>query len=197
LNFFRALRPGWTIPVPARLLAQLPEIGKRNPEQLAGLREIGYFSTPVTVCRTHEGFDGRFLSPVHAIAEERLIMSVRGIRGATSVEADVPEQILAATRELLQELLRVNGITEFDEIVSAIFTTSPDLTSTFPAEAARSLGMKQVPLLCASEIAVPTASVPRCIRVLLHVNTDKKQAEIVHVYLRDAKRLRPDMISAQ
>lgn len=124
-------------------------------------------------------------------------MSVRGIRGATSVEADVPELILAATRELLQEVLRVNAITEFDEIVSAIFTTSPDLISTFPAEAARGLGMKQVPLLCASEIAVPTASVARCIRVLLHVNTDKKQAEIVHVYLRDAKRLRPDMVSAQ
>ena len=124
-------------------------------------------------------------------------MSVRGIRGATSAEADVPEQILAATRELLQELLRVNDIIEFDEIVSAIFTTSPDLTATFPAEAARGLGMKLVPLLCASEIAVPTATVPRCIRVLLHVNTDKKQAEIVHVYLRDAKRLRPDMVSAQ
>lgn len=124
-------------------------------------------------------------------------MSVRGIRGATSVEADVPEQILAATRELLQGLLRANAIHEFDEIVSAIFTTSPDLVSTYPAEAARALGMTQVPLLCASEIAVTAAKVPRCIRVLLHVNTDKKQSEIVHVYLRDAKRLRPDMVSAQ
>ncbi len=124
-------------------------------------------------------------------------MPVRGIRGATSVEADVPEQILAATRELLEELLRANAITEFDEIVSAIFTTSPDLVSTYPAEAARGLGMTQVPLLCASEIAVPTAKVPRCIRVLLHMNTDKQQADIVHVYLRDAKRLRPDMVSAQ
>lgn len=124
-------------------------------------------------------------------------MSVRGIRGATSVEADVPEQILSATRELLQELLRANSITEFDEVVSAIFTTSPDLVSTFPAEAARGIGMTQVPLLCASEIDVPGAKVARCIRVLLHVNTDKKQSEIVHVYLRDAKKLRPDMISAQ
>ena len=124
-------------------------------------------------------------------------MPVRGIRGATSVEADVPEQILAATRELLQELLRANAITEFDEIVSAIFTTSPDLVSTYPAEAARGLGMTQVPLLCASEIAVSTTKVPRCIRVLLHVNTDQKQSDIVHVYLRDAKRLRPDMVSAQ
>lgn len=124
-------------------------------------------------------------------------MPVRGIRGATSVEADLPEQILAATRELLEELLRANAITEFDEIVSAIFTTSPDLVSTYPAEAARGLGMTQVPLLCASEIAVPTAKVARCIRVLLHINTDQQQSDIVHVYLRDAKRLRPDMVSAQ
>jgi chorismate mutase len=123
-------------------------------------------------------------------------MAVRGIRGATSVEKDIPEEILAATRELLQELLQSNSIKDFDEIVSAIFTTSPDLTSTFPAEAARSIGMKQVPLLCASEIAVPS-SLPRCIRVLLHINTDKKQADITHVYLREAKKLRPDMVSAQ
>ena len=123
-------------------------------------------------------------------------MAVRGIRGATSVELNVAEEVLAATRELLIELLKANQIEEFDEIVSAIFTTSPDLTSTFPAEAARAIGMKQVPLLCASEIAVP-GSLPQCIRVLLHVNTEKKQSEIVHVYLREAKRLRPDMISAQ
>lgn len=123
-------------------------------------------------------------------------MAVRGIRGATSVEQDAPEEILAATRELLNELLKANSIHEFDEVVSAIFTTSPDLTSTFPAEAARAIGMKQVPLLCASEIAVPS-SLPRCIRVLLHVNTDRKQSEITHVYLREAKKLRPDMCSAQ
>ena len=83
-----------------------------------------------------------------------------------------------------------------DEIVSAIFTTTSDLNSTFPAEAARTLGMHQVPLLCASEIPVP-GSMPRCIRVLLHVNTSKPQSEIVHVYLRDAQRLRPDVMSAQ
>lgn len=123
-------------------------------------------------------------------------MAVRGIRGATSVEADNSHEILSATRELLHELLKANGIQEFDEIVSAIFTTSHDLKSTFPAEAARAIGMNMVPLLCASEIAVPT-SLPRCIRVLLHINTDKKQSEITHVYLREAKRLRPDMASAQ
>lgn len=123
-------------------------------------------------------------------------MAVRGIRGATSVPEDKPEFILSATRELLQELLKANHIENYEEIVSAIFTTSPDLTSTFPAEAARSLGMTQVPLLCASEIAVPN-SLPRCIRVLLHVNTDLTQSQIVHVYLREAKQLRPDMVSAQ
>ncbi len=123
-------------------------------------------------------------------------MAVRGIRGATSVQADVPGQILEATRALLEEILRANAIKEFDEIVSAIFTTTADLTSTFPAEAARGLGMNLVPLLCACEIPV-NQSVPRCIRVLLHVNTEKKQSDIVHVYLNDAKKLRPDVGSAQ
>ncbi len=119
-------------------------------------------------------------------------MAVRGIRGATSVERDTPEEIRSATRELLEELLRANDITDFDDIVSVIFTTTQDLCSTFPAEAARDVGMHKVPLLCASEIPVP-GSVPRCIRVLMHVNTDKKQAEMTHVYLREARQLRPDM----
>lgn len=123
-------------------------------------------------------------------------MPLRGIRGATSVEADQPDLILAATGELLEEILRQNEIREFDDIVSAIFTTTPDLTATFPAEAARALGMKQVPLLCASEIAVPNG-LPLCIRVLLHVNCERRPSEIVHVYLREAKRLRPDVKSAQ
>ncbi len=123
-------------------------------------------------------------------------MAVRGIRGATTVEADVSGQILSATRELLETILERNAIVDYDDIVSAVFTTSPDLTSTFPAEAARELGMNHVPLLCASEIAVPGA-MPRCIRVLLHVETPRTPREIVHLYLRDAKRLRPDVTSAQ
>ena len=123
-------------------------------------------------------------------------MAVRGIRGATSVAENTAEEVLSATRELLREVLRVNGLDDFGEIISAIFTTTPDLTSAFPAEAARSLGMNHVPLLCASEIDVPHG-MPRCIRVLLHVNSDLSQREIVHVYLREAKRLRPDMNSAQ
>ena len=122
-------------------------------------------------------------------------MAVRGIRGATSVANDTAEEILEATRELLEELLRANNITTFDDIVSVIFTTTEDLRSTFPAEAARALGMHRVPLLCACEIPVP-GSLPRCIRVLMHVNTDKSQAEIIHVYLREARKLRPDVNSA-
>ncbi len=123
-------------------------------------------------------------------------MPVRGIRGATSVTENAASEILGATRELLEEILRRNGLTEFEDFVSAIFTTTPDLNASFPAEAARGLGMNSVPLLCASEIDVPQA-MPRCIRVLLHVNTEKHQQEMVHVYLRDAKQLRPDMDSAQ
>lgn len=123
-------------------------------------------------------------------------MSVRGIRGAISVTANRRDEILDATRELLQTILERNEIAEFDEIVSAVFTTTTDLTACFPAEAAREIGMSQVPLLCASEIAVDRG-MPRCIRILLHVNTSKKQSEIVHVYLRDAANLRPDVSSAQ
>lgn len=123
-------------------------------------------------------------------------MAVRGIRGATSVECDTPQEILAATRELLQKLLQENQIHEFEDIVSVIFTTTQDLNSTFPAEAAREAGMSQVPLLCASEIPI-AGSLPRCIRVLMHLNTDKRQHEVTHVYLREARKLRPDLKSAQ
>lgn len=123
-------------------------------------------------------------------------MAVRGLRGATSVDENSSEQILTATRELLQEICRANDLHDFSEFVSVVFTTTPDLTAAFPAEAARGLGMNQVPLLCASEIAVPHG-MPRCIRVLLHVNTEKMQGEMVHVYLREAKRLRPDVKNAQ
>ena len=121
---------------------------------------------------------------------------MRGIRGATAVERDTPAEILAATAELLRELLTRNGITDHGRIVSAFFTTTPDLTSCFPAEAARELGMGTVPLLCASEIAVP-GSLPRCVRVLLHVDLDAAPADVRHVYLRDAERLRPDLRAAQ
>lgn len=123
-------------------------------------------------------------------------MSVRGIRGAINCDENSAASILQATGELLQEILRANNLSDFDEIVSAIFTTTADLDAAFPAEAARELGMHRVPLLCSNEINVPTG-MKRCIRILLHVNTEKHASEMVHVYLRDARRLRPDMSSAQ
>ncbi|MDG1893418.1 MAG: chorismate mutase [Fuerstiella sp.] len=123
-------------------------------------------------------------------------MSVRGIRGATSVDADVPEQIREATQELIEEILKRNEITDFDDVISAVFTTTQDLVSAFPAEAARHIGMTTVPLLCALEIPV-AGSMRKCVRILLHVNSDRKPADIEHVYLREAEKLRPDMKSAQ
>ncbi|MFN8495919.1 MAG: chorismate mutase [Caldilineaceae bacterium] len=117
-------------------------------------------------------------------------MLCRGVRGAITVEADDREAVLAATRELLGLMIRLNGIHSTD-VASAIFTTTPDLTTVFPALAARQLGWLDVPLMCSHEIAVP-GSLPLCIRILLHWNTDKDQKEIQHVYLREAKSLRPD-----
>ena len=121
---------------------------------------------------------------------------LRGIRGATTVADDTPELILDATRELLLELLSANDIDDFEVIASIFFTTTPDLTATFPAEAARGIGMTRVPLICNQEIPVP-GRLPRCVRVMMQVNTQRSQAEMVHVYLRDARSLRPDLVSAQ
>jgi len=123
-------------------------------------------------------------------------MAVRGIRGATSVTADDPQQIREATQELIEQILERNQIQQFDDVISAIFTTTGDVCSAFPAEAARQIGMNLVPLLCAQEIPVP-GSMPLCIRVMLHVNSDRSPADIKHVYLREAEKLRPDMHSAQ
>lgn len=121
---------------------------------------------------------------------------VRGVRGATTVQQDIPEDILEATRELLQEMLSRNEISDFEDIAAILFSTTRDLTSTFPAEAARALGMTAVPLMCHSEIDVPNRT-PRAIRVMIMVNTRKSQADVRHVYLRDATALRPDLTSAQ
>jgi chorismate mutase len=121
---------------------------------------------------------------------------LRGIRGATTVEQDDPELIHEATRELLAEMLKINGISDFEPIAAIFFTTTADLTSTVPAEAARALGMTTVPLICNAEINVP-GRLPRAIRVMLQLNTRKSQQEIKHVYLRDATVLRPDLASAQ
>ena len=117
-------------------------------------------------------------------------MICRGVRGATTVEEDKPEAILRATRELLALLIHVNGIRS-EDVVSVIFTTTQDVVSQYPALAARQLGWLDVPLLCSHEMEVP-GSLPRCIRILLHWNTERTQSEIQHVYLGKAHSLRPD-----
>lgn len=117
--------------------------------------------------------------------------AVRGLRGATVAVANTAEAIGAATKELVQALLAENQL-ELESIASIIFTVTGDLNAQFPALAARELGLHHVPLLCAQEIGVP-GSQPRCIRVLMHVNTTKSQKEMRHVYLREARALRPDL----
>ncbi|HEX8682925.1 MAG TPA: chorismate mutase [Ardenticatenaceae bacterium] len=114
----------------------------------------------------------------------------RGVRGATTVEANEREAILEATRELLGQMVADNEI-EVEDVASVIFSTTPDLDAEFPALAARQMGWHDTALFCTHEMAVPGA-LPRCIRVLLHWNTPKSLTEIRHPYLRDAANLRPD-----
>ena len=118
-------------------------------------------------------------------------MQCRGVRGATTVDANDREEILTATRQLLALVIRRNDIHK-EDVASAIFTTTPDLDAEFPALAARQLGWIDVPLLCGHEMAVP-GSLGHCIRVLIHWNTEKPQSDIHHVYVRDAQKLRPDL----
>jgi chorismate mutase len=115
----------------------------------------------------------------------------RGVRGATTVAANTREDILSATRQLVGLMVRRNGIDRKD-VASAIFTTTPDLDAEFPALAARQLGWIDVPLLCGHEMTIP-GSLPRCIRVLVHWNTDRNQEDIQHIYIREAVKLRPDL----
>ncbi|MBI2305473.1 MAG: chorismate mutase [Chloroflexi bacterium] len=115
-------------------------------------------------------------------------MWCRGIRGAITVDGNTKEEILAATKELLQEIVDANQVV-LQDVASAIFTTTPDLNAEFPAVAARLMGWNDVALLCGHEMSVP-GSLPRCIRILLLVNTEKEPEEIVHIYLKGAKNLR-------
>lgn len=118
-------------------------------------------------------------------------MVVRGIRGAITVEKDDNKEISEATQELLTQIISNNGILSQD-IISIIFTMTSDLRSAFPAEAARAMGLTLVPLLCTQEIPVPGA-LPLCIRVLMHINTEKRQDQIKHQFMRAATQLRPDL----
>jgi chorismate mutase len=116
---------------------------------------------------------------------------VRGIRGAITVERDEAALLLDATERMLREIVAANGFSP-EDVASALFTLTPDLVSEFPAAAARRMGWTRVPLLNFNEVGVP-GSLPRCIRVMVHVNTEKGQDEIVHVYLDGARVLRPDL----
>ena len=117
-------------------------------------------------------------------------MPCRGIRGATTADDDSAAEILKATRQLLALMIRQNGL-RAEDVGSVLFTTTPDLRAEFPALAARQLGWLEVAMLCGHEIDVP-GGLSRCIRVLVHWNTDKPAGEIAHVYVKEAARLRPD-----
>lgn len=118
-------------------------------------------------------------------------MMIRGVRGATTVEADTRDEILTATRQLLALMIRVNEI-RGEDVASALFSVTADLNAEFPALAARQLGWLEVPMLCTHELSVP-GSLPKCVRILVHWNTEKTQSQIQHVYIREAVRLRPDL----
>ncbi len=120
-------------------------------------------------------------------------MTLRGLRGATTIEMDQPEQIISGTQELLGAILCSNPDLCLDDIASAIFTTTDDLNSVHPALAARQMGWDLVPMMCTREMPVP-GSLQRCIRVLIHWNTEREQRNVQHVYLHDAIKLRPDLI---
>ena len=116
---------------------------------------------------------------------------LRALRGATTLEEDTPEQVNERVRALVSALLERNGI-DHDDLVSILFTATDDIVSMFPATAARSLGLGDVPLICARELAVAGA-VPRCVRVLLHFYTERTRGSLHHVYLEGARGLRDDL----
>jgi chorismate mutase len=124
-------------------------------------------------------------------------MPVRGIRGAITVNTDTRDEVLKATTEMLEAISAVNPGLNPKDIASAFFTVTDDIRSAFPAEAARYNGWRNVPRLCAKEIPVKDGlALPLCIRVLLHWNTETPSEKIKHVYLRDARKLRPDLVDA-
>lgn len=117
---------------------------------------------------------------------------VRAIRGAITVENNTKEEILDATKIMLMKIIEDNNL-KVEDMINIIFTLTPDLNAAFPAVAARELGIVNVPLMCMSEIPIENA-LKKCVRILLQTNSDKKLEEISHVYLRDAIKLRPDLV---
>ena len=121
-------------------------------------------------------------------------MPVQGIRGATVADENQPESILAATRELLNAILEANPTLKVSDLASMIITVTGDLNAVYPALAARQLGWTNVAMMCMQEIPVPDG-LPRCIRVLMHWNTELPQNSIRHIYLGTASNLRPDLVN--
>ena len=119
-------------------------------------------------------------------------MMVRAIRGATTVEVNSEQEILDRTRELLQEMIQQNGISQ-EDIISVLFSVTADLNAAFPAVAARRLGWTDIALMGTYEMEVP-GSLKKCIRVMMHINTEKQNSEMKYIYLNDARKLRPDLI---
>ena len=119
---------------------------------------------------------------------EGIIVTCRGIRGATTVAANKGEDILAATEELLQKIIEANQV-EAKDVACAFFTTTPDLDAEFPAVAARQLGWSDVPLLCGHEMNVPHG-LPRCLRILILLNTEKQARDMNHIYLKGTEALK-------
>ena len=121
-----------------------------------------------------------------------MTLCCRGVRGATTVDENDVQEILCATMELLGAIIDANEMSERD-VASVFFTVTPDLDAICPAVAARQMGWTHTALLCLQEMAVPS-SLPRCIRVLVHWNTERSIDEMCHIYLREARQLRPDLV---
>ncbi len=130
-------------------------------------------------------------APPEEQERDEATVAVRAIRGAVQVDADERELVIEATAELVSEVMRRNGLSPGD-VISVLFTATTDLTSEFPALAARKVGFSDVPLMCASEIAVPHG-MPRVVRLMAHVETGRPRSELHHVYLRGAQALRLDI----
>lgn len=118
-------------------------------------------------------------------------LRMRGIRGATTASSNSSDDILSATKDLLNKIIEKNSI-DLDEVCSIFFSVTEDLNADFPAKAAREIGLTSTPLMCMKEVPVP-GDIKRGIRVLFHVNSERKQVDMKNVYLKEAKRLRPDI----
>lgn len=168
--------------------APLAEQAQVAEHYVRGLRGEEEFPPVVSASEQVETVSTPAAAPTNRQAARTV--ACRGIRGATTIEANTAEDILEATTDMLEALIKLNDI-QPEDVVSAIFTTTPELTAAFPALAARKLGWTEVPLLCAHEMDVPGA-LQGVIRILLHVNTPRSAADIRHVYLREARALRPE-----